>query len=101
MASSMEGSAKQAFIAHTLNIMLLANQHATLSAEILLKKLTEQALLAANPEINLSNFTFTVQRIMEVRDGLNDFLYYQVSVQSETSNLPMVFKFDYYLRAIQ
>jgi len=101
MASTMEGSAKQAFIDHTLKIMLLANKNTTLSAEILLKKLSEQTLLKSNPEINLTDLTYKVQRIMEIRDGLNDFLYYLVSVDSKTTESPLHFKYDYYLRAVQ
>ena len=101
MASTMEGREKQIFIDHTLKIMQLANKNTTLSAEILLKKLTEQALSTANPGINLSGFTYKVERIMQVQDGLDDFLYYQVSVHSETIESPLVFKYDYYLRVVQ
>ncbi len=101
MASTMEGREKQFFIDHTLKIMQLANKNTTLSAEILLKKLTEQALSTANPGINLSGFTYTVERIMQVQDGLDDFLYYKVSVLSATMEVPLVFKYDYYLRVVQ
>jgi hypothetical protein len=100
-AASLQGSEKQAFVMHTLSIMQLASKHSTLSTEFLLTKLAMAAVAKADPTAQLSSLKYTVESIMEEREGKDAFLNYRVTVSLPGSDKPpMVFDYDYYLRRL-
>lgn len=101
-ASTLAGSQKQAFAEHTLKVMQLASKGSTLSIEYLLTKLTEEQLHKGNyPDMNLSAQVYNVDRILEERNGKDEFLYYRVRVSTPGSDkAPLEFFYDYYLQKL-
>jgi hypothetical protein len=101
-AAVLSGGQKQDFIEHTLRIMQLASNGSTLSVEYLLKKLTEERIRKGNyPDMNLSAQVFNVERVMEERNGNDEFLYYRIKVLTPGSDkAPLEFLYDYYLQEL-
>lgn len=100
-ANTLTDPEKQDFIVYTLRIMQLANKLGTLSAETLLTKLTQQAMTQKDPKADFTTLKFSVDRIMEERDGQDAFLYYKVIVQpADATKAPQIFKYDYFLQPI-
>jgi hypothetical protein len=101
-AASLQGSEKQEFVLHTLRIMRLAAKHSTLSTDFLLRKLAVEAVGKADPSADLNALKYTVESILEEREGKDAFLHYRVTVSLPGSDkAPMVFDYDYYLRPLR
>lgn len=93
---------KQQFILHTLHLMKLAHDLRTLSVEPLLIKLTQRKIARQDPEAEPDILHFTVESVVEERDGQELFLYYKVSAQAtDVPTTPQVFKYDSFLQPVR
>jgi hypothetical protein len=101
-ANTLTHPKKQEFIVHTLRVMEIAYERRTLSAEPLLTELTQQAITQQDSTAEVDILKYTVESVVEERDGQESFLYYKVTAQpTDATTPPQIFRYDYFLQPIR
>lgn len=99
-AANLVGKERDAFLIHVFHLMAIGEKDHSVKNLNFLTRLSQEQLVKKVNGITLSDFDFTVEKIISSEEGSDDF--YEVAVRKISEKTPYtIFRYDLYLMPIQ